>query len=352
MLCPAFHAQTNNHALVFEPIQSYEADEAIVEIGRPRYLDQDPQGNLYALDVQGRQVHIWDAKGKYRRSFGQKGEGPGEFMFTYPVGEIVVYQGHIIVVDESVAKIHFFDKNTGKFKRTIPRPSNLSRLRLYRAESGRSLFALNVSGSRAVQEVVKLNLEMEVENVFFSIPYGRTEWLDKVRYIYRPQANRLMFCPFQDNLLIAETRDNALRVFDQTGQKQKTVRIPMAQDEVEEEEKQAYRKQYLQGSYRDRVRLEFHEKGSFFDLVLSVDGLILVMKNGDERGHLSGIALDHQFRRLTSFHESFGEVVHISAIDGRIITITVPEDGEYQITAYTVRLERRREPTAGRPDYN
>ncbi|MDJ0841905.1 MAG: 6-bladed beta-propeller, partial [Acidobacteriota bacterium] len=211
LISSAVHAKNDNHALIFKPVQSYEAGEAIVEIGRPRYLDQDAQGNLYALDVQGRQVHTWDAQGKYRRSFGQKGEGPGEFMFTYPVGELIVYQGKIIVVDESVSKIHFFDLDTGNFERTISRPSNLSRLHLYRTKSGRSLYALNVSGGRAIQEVVKLNLEMEVENVFFSIPYGSTEWLDKVRYIFRPNANQLILCPFRENLLIAETRNNELR---------------------------------------------------------------------------------------------------------------------------------------------
>nr|MDJ0838079.1 hypothetical protein [Acidobacteriota bacterium] len=88
-------------------------------------------------------------------------------------------------------------------------------------------------------------------------------------------------------------------------------------------------------------------------LVLSVDGLILVIKYGEDPGRLSGIALNHEFRHLASFNESFGEVVYISSFNDRILTITVQEDGEYQITAHAVRLQRKRgEPPATQPDYH
>jgi 6-bladed beta-propeller len=44
-------------------------------------LALDREGNLYILDVDARKVFSWDAKGKFIRSFGRAGNGPGEFAF-------------------------------------------------------------------------------------------------------------------------------------------------------------------------------------------------------------------------------------------------------------------------------
>lgn len=58
----------------------------------------DEQGNSYLLDEQLCEVRVFDAHGKYLRSFGREGEGPGEFrmardLLLLPNGKIGVIYG-------------------------------------------------------------------------------------------------------------------------------------------------------------------------------------------------------------------------------------------------------------------
>lgn len=41
----------------------------------------DRHDNLYVLDVDARKIFCWNSKGKYLKSFGRSGNGPGEFNF-------------------------------------------------------------------------------------------------------------------------------------------------------------------------------------------------------------------------------------------------------------------------------
>ncbi|MDT8367570.1 MAG: hypothetical protein RQ745_00060 [Longimicrobiales bacterium] len=65
-------------------------------------LDVDDEGRIHLLDGQAREVRIFDAAGEFVRSFGESGEGPGEFSPTVaqpPGGLFVGADGTIIVPD-------------------------------------------------------------------------------------------------------------------------------------------------------------------------------------------------------------------------------------------------------------
>lgn len=57
----------------------------------------DADGNIYLLDGQLSEIHVFDPAGEHLRTIGRQGEGPGEFqngadMFWTPAGEIGVVQ--------------------------------------------------------------------------------------------------------------------------------------------------------------------------------------------------------------------------------------------------------------------
>jgi len=59
----------------------------------------DAQGNIYLLDRQLSEVRVFSRQGKYLRTIGREGEGPGEFrrpadMFFLPDGNLAVMQIH------------------------------------------------------------------------------------------------------------------------------------------------------------------------------------------------------------------------------------------------------------------
>ena len=72
-------------------------DEDDVLLGVVTAIDIDNQGNVYALDMQLSQVHVFDKHGNLVRTIGREGEGPGEFrranqMFLTPEGNVAVVQ--------------------------------------------------------------------------------------------------------------------------------------------------------------------------------------------------------------------------------------------------------------------
>ena len=54
------------------------AADVLAEI---RDFQVDDHGNVYILDSKSTPVNVFDAAGTFLRSFGEKGQGPGEFQF-------------------------------------------------------------------------------------------------------------------------------------------------------------------------------------------------------------------------------------------------------------------------------
>ena len=59
-------------------------------------VDADAQGNVYVLDNGNLRIQVFDASGKFLRSFGHEGEGPGEFKMpscfsVNALGEVALY---------------------------------------------------------------------------------------------------------------------------------------------------------------------------------------------------------------------------------------------------------------------
>lgn len=72
-------------------------DDEDVLFGVISAVDIDDRGNVYALDMQLSQVHVFDRDGNLLRTIGREGEGPGEFrragqMFLMPDGNVAVLQ--------------------------------------------------------------------------------------------------------------------------------------------------------------------------------------------------------------------------------------------------------------------
>jgi hypothetical protein len=83
----------------------------------------DAQDNLYVLDRQSQRVVVFDARGRYVRTIGKRGEGPGEF--TLPAAMAVGDDGSVIVADVGRTSLSHFDP-TGNY-RGIPLPADAGR---------------------------------------------------------------------------------------------------------------------------------------------------------------------------------------------------------------------------------
>jgi len=79
-----------------------------------RDIAVDEEGKLYILDIHEAHIKVFDKTGKYVRTIGNKGQGPGEM--SRPSSLQITSQNEIAVNDSDALKIHFFSLN-GNFLR-------------------------------------------------------------------------------------------------------------------------------------------------------------------------------------------------------------------------------------------
>jgi len=65
-------------AYQLEQVQILSDQEEVI-LGRPVYTEIDSDGNRLVMDLSSFQIHVYDKEGTLRNSFGQEGDGPGEF---------------------------------------------------------------------------------------------------------------------------------------------------------------------------------------------------------------------------------------------------------------------------------
>lgn len=76
----------------------------------------DAAGNLYILDRQANQITVVDSEGRFVRTIGQAGEGPGEFRMA--MGFTAMPDGRVVVTDIGHRSFQLFDAN-GDFERMV-----------------------------------------------------------------------------------------------------------------------------------------------------------------------------------------------------------------------------------------
>lgn len=76
-----------------------------------------PDGTIYVVDPANYRVAIFDTEGAFMRSFGQKGQGPGEFQQPRVVD--IDKDGNIVVLDTGSKRMNLY-KPSGEFLRDVP----------------------------------------------------------------------------------------------------------------------------------------------------------------------------------------------------------------------------------------
>jgi hypothetical protein len=71
-------------------------------------------GSVFILDGKENRIFAFDAKGRFLRSFGKKGQGPGEL--NGPIGLMITPAGELLVEDSLNRRLSYFSLN-GKFLR-------------------------------------------------------------------------------------------------------------------------------------------------------------------------------------------------------------------------------------------
>ena len=79
---------------------------ALGDFSKPTSVAVDQDGNVYVADMLNYRIEVFDADGKFIRTFGKHGDGPG--YFSMPKGVAVDCDGHIWVTDTMQNRVHLF----------------------------------------------------------------------------------------------------------------------------------------------------------------------------------------------------------------------------------------------------
>ena len=134
---------------------------------RLRDIQVATDGNIYVLDSGNQRLQVFDKDGKYLRTIGKRGQGPGEFNTPTQL-QLDDETGNIFVKDSMLRKIIIFEKE-GKY---IDKDIHLVELlRDFYLDSDRciwGIFSLPGIDSRSIK---KVTLTGKVEKTFTEIPY-------------------------------------------------------------------------------------------------------------------------------------------------------------------------------------
>jgi hypothetical protein len=211
--------------LVFREDWRLRDDDPAYLVGMP--VDAtEASHQVFILDQQLQTVFAFDDRGGFERTFGQGGEGPGDFQS--PCKLVVLGAEALGVLDRSPARLHEYDLE-GNLRGSYPVEGNALRVAGYDIKGSDSLFVVlrsevdkildtNRAGTISRTGLVGVTLTGQAESVFVERQrelayFGATQpVLEEEQYVLSG------FDVFSNHLYAATAReDYAVRVFDRWG---------------------------------------------------------------------------------------------------------------------------------------
>ncbi len=149
--------------------QSDNPDEALSEVGA---IVVDKEGNIFVLDSKEKKVKVFDSRGKYLRSIGKPGQGPGEV--DMPSGIQMTTGGELIIEDGGTRRFSFF-KPSGEFLRHVSFADKMGLVNVALDAQGNFLGReLGFSGNMMYFEIKKFDPQLRplftLDKIEFNLP--------------------------------------------------------------------------------------------------------------------------------------------------------------------------------------
>lgn len=179
----------------------------------PRFLDIDSKSNIYILDFPSASVKKFSKNGEFIKSFGRKGNGPGEMNSPYM---LAVLNDIVYVTDPGVLRMVKFDTE-GNFKGNIQLKEGLPN---FLQPVGKDKFIAFILDHKRVNDEVYQHFDLVLTNELFE----RIAVLNRYKKKYDPFKNTLLdrfsaYAIGEDKIFVAKNSTSAYRikVFDFTG---------------------------------------------------------------------------------------------------------------------------------------
>ena len=137
---------------------------------RIRDIEVDDEERIYALDHRRAQIKVFDKNGEYLRTFGRKGQGPGEL--NYPVGLFCSPSKEIMVEDIRNRCLTFYSLD-GNYKKSISTATFF--LLRPTIDSKGNIVGLLRNDKNKVYELTKVDVNLNYLQTIDTSPYPNSE---------------------------------------------------------------------------------------------------------------------------------------------------------------------------------
>jgi len=295
-------------------------------------LALDSQKNIYVLDRRNYRIQKFDNKGKYLKTIGRRGQGPGEFMGPSRF-QIESRKENIFVLDFRSIKI--FDKE-GNYIRDIHLSKNLSDFFLVKEESILGRFSTTDEKRRSILVIGVINIKGEMIRKVADFPVD----FPVIDGVIHKAIHGYLSWPFISQLdartfVYGHSSDYELNIIDNTGSLLYKIRKDVSPQSLTNEERDHIREIFPK-EIQNRVPLPSHRP--FFSSILS-DG---------ERIYVAAFKSPLEQRKEMKFHifSKDGYYIYDTALpfipylikNGYIYTIISSEEtGQVFVKRYKIK---------------
>jgi len=199
-----------------------------------RDIAVDDAGNIYVLDIKEANVKKFSKDGKYIKSIGKKGQGPGEI--GMPAFITISKQNEIVVEDPLSRRFAFFSFD-GDFIKNL----SFAKMSLVQIECDKegNIIGGTVDVEKQVYEVRKVSPEIDFICSYGSSPFSRNP------QIYNPFKPVLRWAVLSDDTVICgNAEEYVLEVYNPNGEIIKKILkdydpVKITEEEIEEKKKEA-----------------------------------------------------------------------------------------------------------------
>ncbi len=182
-------------------------------------LDVDRDGNIYVLDRGSFRIQKFDKKGKYLKTIGREGQGPGEF--SQPNFISLDEKGNVYVKDGT--KAHIIDID-GQFVRSFPIPLNSDFFKITKEGNFLGERMIIMPPDKLSEDVVLMNDKGTILKEIASFPSIRMDSMFNRKDRFAIQVPELCFCPsMQDYAVYGFPSEYRLFVVDSSGEVKKII---------------------------------------------------------------------------------------------------------------------------------
>ncbi|MFA6654194.1 MAG: 6-bladed beta-propeller [Candidatus Delongbacteria bacterium] len=303
----------------------------------------DSKGNIFISDGQSFTVKKFNSDGKFIKSFGRQGSGPGEFEF---MGDMSIFNDTVYVFDQaSYERVKF--NSDGDFLGTKVFPRDRQPMFLEQVDNEKNL-ALKMAPNM-IDGIVYFTVEVQMYdsryNEIFSIDKRSME-LDTNNPQINPADIFTPVCFSDNNIITAEVSENMFRykVYDLSGKQVQAVRMNYKRSEVSKDRLEIF-KGIVRNSdgTKENVLSRAYNK-AIEDIYCDKTGRVWVKKAKTDESVAGGYTEfsifkdgvfmnDHRFKGNVIFNETV-IMKDIFYFYGDKLYVALDEDGEVSVNVY------------------